>query len=224
MIQNSLLVLQHNGKRTVQTTEQNILEAIRAGNERIYEGVFRQYYPLLCRYANSILNDYDEAEEMVQAMFLNVWERRETLIISTSLKSYLYQAVHNRCLNQIKHRQVRAVYQQQVEIEPVQTALSPAHSVVADELNVRVQEAIGRLPEQCRRVFELSRFEELKYQEIADQLGISIKTVENQIGKALRILRTELADYLPLLLLLNHSVADWLSQPESLDALISVIS
>jgi RNA polymerase sigma-70 factor (family 1) len=186
----------------VQVTEQDIVEAIRSGDERVYETIFRQYYPLLCRYAYSVLQDYDESEEVVQAMFLNVWERRSGLQISTSLKAYLYQAVHNRCLNQIKHRQVRAVYQQHVELEPVPTALSPVQAVVADELSGRLQQAIAQLPEQCRRVFELSRFEELKYQEIADQLGISIKTVENQIGKALRILRTELADYLPLLLFL----------------------
>lgn len=188
----------------VQATEQDIVGAIRGGDERVYETVFRQYYPLLCRYAYSVLQDYDEAEEVVQTLFVHVWERRNGLLISTSLKSYLYQAVHNRCLNQIKHRQVRAVYQQHVEQEPMPTVLSPMQAVVADELSGRLQAAIANLPEQCRRVFELSRFEELKYQEIADELGISIKTVENQIGKALRILRAELADYLPLLLWLTY--------------------
>lgn len=203
----------------VQVTEQDIVEAIRSGDERVYETVFRQYYPLLCRYAYSVLHDYDEAEEVVQAMFLNVWERRNGLNISTSLKSYLYQAVHNRCLNQIKHRQVRAVYQQQVELEPMPTALSPVQAVVADELSGRLHHAIAKLPEQCRRVFELSRFEELKYQEIADQLGISIKTVENQIGKALRILRTELADYLPLLLWLNYDFAEMLMSTGTVESI-----
>ncbi|GAB3011073.1 RNA polymerase sigma-70 factor [Spirosoma pulveris] len=187
-------------------TEQDILSAIRAGNERAFESVFRQYYAPLCRYARQLLPDPDEAEEEVQAMFLAVWEKRDSLYITASLKSYLYRAVHNRCLNRIKHESIRDEHRDFSCSSSDAHVESPMQKVLGDELADRVQAAIQKLPEQCRLAFTLSRYEELKYGEIADQLGISIKTVENQIGKALRILRTELSEYLPVLTLwlLSH--------------------
>ncbi|PKK37149.1 RNA polymerase sigma-70 factor [Siphonobacter sp. SORGH_AS_0500] len=189
-------------------TDQQFLEAIRTGNERTFELLFRQQYSPLCQYGFSFLKDWDDAEEVVQAMFLAFWEKRDSLVITTSLKSYLYRAVHNRCLNRIKHLSVQAEYQSYVQADGSDVYQSPVQELMASELDIQLQRAIERLPEQCRLIFMMSRFEELKYQEIADQLGLSIKTVENQIGKALRILRTELADYLPLLLLLGIHVYD----------------
>ncbi len=189
-------------------TDQQFLTAIQTGDERSFELLFRQQYAPLCQYGFSFLKDWDDAEEVVQAMFLAFWEKRESMVITTSLKSYLYRAVHNRCLNRIKHLSVQAEYQTYAQSDESGTQESPAQELIASELEAQLQQAIGRLPEQCRLIFMMSRFEELKYQEIADQLGLSIKTVENQIGKALRILRTELADYLPLLLLLGIYVHD----------------
>lgn len=182
------------------TTDEDLIDAIRIGNEAVFETVFRQYYAVLCQYARSVLNDADEAEEMVQAVFLTVWERRDSLLITTSLKAYLYRSVHNRCLNRLKQISVQTGHRQQAASELYANHTSPAQTVLNDELTERLRVAIGRLPEQCRRIFEMSRFEELRYGEIADRLDLSIKTVENQIGKALRILRTELSDYLPVLL------------------------
>ncbi|GAB3221613.1 RNA polymerase sigma-70 factor [Spirosoma arcticum] len=192
----------------MQPTEQDAIEAIRQGDERAYEIIFRQHYAPLCRYARQFLTDADEAEEEVQAMFLALWERRDGLFITTSLKGYLFRAVHNRCLNRIKHFAVRDEYQQHARYVAETTAESPMQRLLGDELSDRLRMAIQKLPEQCRLAFTLSRFEELRYGEIADQLGISPKTVENQIGKALRILRTELSDYLPLLLVINN--VQWL--------------
>ncbi|GAB4018450.1 hypothetical protein GCM10028808_53060 [Spirosoma migulaei] len=192
--------------RVVPPIEQDILSAIRDGNERAFESVFRQYYAPLCRYARQFLPDSDEAEEEVQAMFLTVWEKRDDLYISVSLKSYLYRAVHNRCLNRIKHASVREEHREHTRYLGEATAESPMQMLLGDELAVLVQQAIKKLPEQCRLAFTLSRFEELTYGEIADQLGISSKTVENQIGKALRILRTELSDYLPIVLVVMYNV------------------
>lgn len=184
------------------TPDETLIGEIRIGNEAVFETVFRQYYAPLCRYARPMLGDIDEAEEVVQAVFLAVWERRETLLITTSLKAYLYRAVHNRCLNRLNQQSVQAGHRQQAADELYSNPPSPTQQLMTDELSTRLQQAMGRLPEQCRRAFELSRFDELSYREIADRLGIATKTVENQIGKALRILRTELSDYLPLLLLL----------------------
>ncbi|MGV3556889.1 RNA polymerase sigma-70 factor [Larkinella arboricola] len=188
----------------MQLTDQELIHAIRLGNEPAFEAVFRQHYAPLCQYARTFLHDWDDAEEAVQAVFLAIWEKRDSLEITVSLKSYLYRSVHNRCLNRIRHLSVQAEHREQAayEVELFQSSEAPMQSIIADELSDRLQAAIQRLPEQCRLIFQMSRFEEMKYQEIADQLGLSIKTVENQIGKALRILRTELADYLPALWLL----------------------
>ncbi|GAA4454381.1 RNA polymerase sigma-70 factor [Nibrella saemangeumensis] len=188
---------------SVQLSDQEILTAIQQGNERVYETVFRQHYKPLCQYGYNFLKDWDDTEEVVQSVFLTIWEKRDGLEITSSLKSYLYRAVHNRCLNRIKHLAVQAEHQQHVSAEMGQAFEAPMQSLLAGELSERLQAAIQRLPEQCRLVFTMSRFDELKYQDIADQLGISIKTVENQIGKALRILRTELAEYLAIFLWLG---------------------
>ncbi|MBO0935362.1 RNA polymerase sigma-70 factor [Fibrella sp. HMF5335] len=188
---------------SVQTNpDDSLIGAIRLGNEAVFEGIFRQHYAPLCRYALPILHDTDEAEEVVQTVFLAIWECRETLLITSSLKAYLYRAVHNRCLNRLDQQKTQAAHRERAATELYADVPSPTQGIIADELNTRLQHAIGQLPEQCRRAFELSRFDELSYKEIADQLGIALKTVENQIGKALRILRTELSDYLPLLCLL----------------------
>ena len=188
----------------VQYTDHDIEAALRSGNETIFEEVFRSYYPALCRYARSILNEPEAAEEAVQQTFIAIWEKRESIHFTVSLKAYLYRAVHNRCLNQIEKQKIRQQYaadhQQQPEI-----AAMPADSMHRQkELQDLIRQAIDRLPEQCGKIFRLSRFEEMKYAEIAEHLGISIKTVENQMGKALRLMREELKEYLPVLLLIPY--------------------
>jgi len=185
----------------VDLSEKEVLEKIQSGNESAYEMIFRTFYQPLCRYAYSFLEDKEEAEEVVQSAFITVWEKRKSIDIQTSLKSYLYRMVRNGCLNVIKHEKVK---QQHVAHEMAVTEVSyesVTQKVYASELESKITEALKALPEQCRLVFQLSRFEELKYQEIADQLQISVKTVENHMGKALRIMREQLKEYLPLLLI-----------------------
>jgi len=163
--------------------------------------IFRSYYQPLCRYAYSFLEDKEEAEEVVQSAFITIWEKRKSMDIQTSLKSYLYRMVRNACLNVIKHEKIK---QQHVthELAVTETTYeSVTQKVYATELELKISEAMKTLPEQCRLVFQLSRFEELKYQEIADQLQISVKTVENHMGKALKIMREQLKEYLPLFLI-----------------------
>lgn len=187
-------------KNPVQIADPEIVQAIRRGDEAVFEKTFRFYYERLCKYAFSLLKDEDDAEEIVQSLFISIWEKREDLEITLSLKSYLYRAVHNHCLNRFKHAAVKDAYRDYSQQYHPQSYESVTESIYADELVDRIEKAVQTLPEQCQKAFRMSRFEEMKYQEIADQLKISIKTVENQIGKALRILRSELADYLPLLL------------------------
>jgi RNA polymerase sigma-70 factor, ECF subfamily len=183
-----------------QTPDFDILLAIRQGNERVFETVFRKHYQSLCNYACGILKDMDDAEEVVQSIFLKFWEQREGIEISVSLKSYLYRAVHNTCLNRLKHLKIQEVHKQYVGNYYEENHDSATEMMDKVELENRISNALEKLPEQCRLIFKMSRFEELKYQEIADRLGLSIKTIENQIGKALRIMRTELADYLPFVI------------------------
>lgn len=181
--------------------DKQVLETLQLGNESAFEMIFKTYYQPLCRYAYSFLQDKEEAEEVVQSSFINVWEKRNSIAIETSLKSYLYRMVRNACLNVIKHDKIK---QQHVAHELAVTEAtyeSVAQKVYATELESKITEAIKTLPEQCRIVFQLSRFEELKYQEIADQLQISVKTVENHMGKALRLMREQLKEYLPLFLI-----------------------
>lgn len=190
----------------VQLSDSDIVNAIRQGQESAFEQMFRTYYERLCRYADTLLKDADEAEEMVQTVFLTIWEKRAELEITLSLKAYLYRAVHNHCLNRIKHFSVRETHREYSLYFQADGYDSVTEAIQANELEERIERAVSKLPEQCQVVFRMSRFDEMKYQEIADQLGLSVKTIENQIGKALRIMRHELADYLPLLAVLTTQI------------------
>lgn len=169
------------------------------GDLNAFEMVFRDYYKPLVRYGNTFLRDTDETEDVVQQVFVSIWEKRAQIDIHTSIRAVLYKAVQNACLNKIKHRKVRNAYAE--EWKMTQQKESVSVPVYVDELQQRIQLAIEQMPEQCRKIFKMSRFEQLRYQEIADQLGLSVKTIENQMGKALKIVREELKDYLPLLIL-----------------------
>jgi RNA polymerase sigma-70 factor (family 1) len=178
----------------------DLISALQQGDEQVFEKIFKHYYQRLCSYANSILNDMDEAEECVQQMFLNLWEKKSAVTVTVSLKSYLYRAVHNAALNRIKHGKVRQLYADEYVRNTSEVTEHTNLPFEKNELQVQISKAISQLPEQCRMVFKLSRFENMKYQEIADHLGISIKTVENHMGKALKIMREQLRDYLPVII------------------------
>lgn len=186
--------------RNVQLSEQQYWQLISNGDKSAFEHVFKTYYQPLCNYACTLIKDLDEAEEVVQNTFFNIWNKRTALQITSSLKSYLYRAVHNDCLNKLKHGKVRVMYAEDYKSSMAGGFHSSSQLLDGKELNVQINEAINALPEQCGLVFKLSRFEELKYSEIATHLNISVKTVENHMGKALKILREKLKDYLPLVL------------------------
>ena len=173
---------------------------MRNSDEVVFETIFRDYYERLCNYANTMINDMDEAEEMVQNTFLVLWEKRENVDIHTSVKSYLYKAVHNNCLNRIKHYKVRREYSEYSKYTTEPGLDDTSQKIIGKELEEQINLAIDSLPHKCGAVFRLSRFENLTYGEIAEQLNLSVKTVDNHMVKALRILREKLKDYLPLLL------------------------
>lgn len=192
-------------QNAVSLPEHQQIEALAAGDITAFEMIFKSYYQPLCNYAYTFLQDREEAEEIVQSIFLSVWEKREGMTIRTAVKPYLYAMVRNACLNVIKHEKIKQKYaMEEVAVAP-NSLDSVTHAVASSELEWRIQNAIERLPEQCRLVFKLSRFEELKYAEIAEQLEISVKTVENHMGKALKMMREQLKDYLPLFLVLMNA-------------------
>lgn len=165
--------------------------------------IFREWYTPLVRFADSLLRDTDMAEDCVQRVFIRVWEKREEIAIELSVKAYFYRAVRNACLNVIKHRKVEAEYSRE---HLAFSGISSEMDTETGELEQAIARAIASLPDQCRKVFELSRFEGMKYAEIAEGLNISVKTVENHMGKALRMMRSELGDYLPVFLLIAHGL------------------
>jgi RNA polymerase sigma-70 factor (ECF subfamily) len=181
-------------------------DTLREGGTTAFEMLFRTYYQSLCNYAYSFLRDKEEAEEVVQSTFLLVWEKRGSLAIHTSVRPYLYAMVRNACLNVIKHDKIKQRHAGEELALAERSHDSVAHAVASNELENRIRLAIEDLPEQCRMVFKLSRFEELKYAEIANQLNISVKTVENHMGKALKIMREKLRDYLPLVIVLLNGL------------------
>lgn len=178
------------------------LIALQEGDEGVFEKLFKAYYSPLCQYAFTLLKDKDESEEIVQGVFHNFWEKKAQVEIKTSLKSYLYKMVYHLCLNRLKHQKVKEAYLDYNATQIQQNYASATDLANENELKAKIEEAMNSLPEQCRLVFRLSRFEELKYAEIAEHLGISIKTVENQMGKALKILRIKLADFLVLVIVI----------------------
>lgn len=166
-------------------------------DEKHFENIFREHYTGLVNFARHYVTDPDEAESIVQELFTGLWSKADSITIRTSVKSYLYGAVRNACLNYLKHLKVQNAYtEHQLHLA---TDLDTTDFLELDELKARIDEAFEQIPEKCREIFELSRYEGKKYHEIADELNLSIKTVENQMGKALKILRRELQDYLLLI-------------------------
>jgi RNA polymerase sigma-70 factor (ECF subfamily) len=186
----------------MELSETSLIASLKKGDEAAFEKVFKTHFDSLYNYAYTILKNESSAEEVVQQVFFKIWEKRESLPDETMLKAYLYRAVHNESLNAIKRQKVRTGYGMYAVSSIEVTTDNAAGKVNMRELQQELQKAMNELPEQCRTIFQMSRFEEMKYKEIADELNISPKTVENQMGKALRILREKLAHFLPLIVYL----------------------
>jgi len=175
-------------------TDKTLIQDIQKGNIKAFENLFRLLYPALCGYALKILKDPDQAEEMVQEVFYTFWKRRENLIIDVSLKSYLYKSVYHKCLHYIEHQAVVNKYASAYEHS--QTAYYTADDALqTGELYEAYKKTLYELPERCREIFQMSRNYGLKYNEIAEKLSISIKTVEANMSKALKAFRHSLAEY-----------------------------
>jgi RNA polymerase sigma-70 factor (ECF subfamily) len=168
--------------------------------------LFRDHFKELCFTALRYTKDLETAREIVQESYLHLWEKREYIDPGRSVKAYLAMAVRNRALNWLRdHKKFDRTLLSFEGINP-DAESEPADRLVEGEIRVRIEEAIGELPEKCREVFVLNRYRNLKYQEIADQLEISVKTVETQMSKALQHMRVRLKEFLPLILLLAEKI------------------
>ncbi|NSL85434.1 RNA polymerase sigma-70 factor [Chitinophaga solisilvae] len=165
--------------------------------EQLVERAFHLYFEGLHRYAFTILKDNDEAKDAVQSVFLKLWEKRAGLDEQQSVKSYLYTAVYHYCLNIKRHEKVKDSY---ISASSNVTGVQE-HALVSKETYQQILQHIEALSPQCRIIFCKSRFDGMKYAEIAAEMGLSVKTVEVQMGKALRILREKLSEFLVTLII-----------------------
>jgi RNA polymerase sigma-70 factor (ECF subfamily) len=182
------------------------MKGFKIEDKAAFEALFRTHYSKLCGYANTFLKDPDASEEIVQEVMFRIWVNRESLYFTTSINSYLFRAVRNSCLNFLKHLDIREDYKTWNKARGDGSEQSAEDSMMVSELEQKIRDAIDKLPLERRKVFILSRYDGLTYAEIATRLGISVKTVENQMGKALKTLREELADYLPWLVLFFFNI------------------
>ena len=154
-----------------------------------FEALFRQHYNDLATYACTLVNSRDDAEDVVQEVFIRIWQQLPQVIEGEGIKFYLITAVRNGCISHLrKQKNISLVEPDSAALHRPAEEARPQTGEAADPAAL-VQEALALLPPQCGAIFRLSRFGQLTYQQIADELGISVKTVENQMGKALKIMR-----------------------------------
>jgi len=163
-----------------------------------FEKLFKELFKPLCGFSMKYVGDLDEAKGLVHEVFVTVWEKFDSLPTDMNYDSYLYTAVRNRSLNFIRNKKKNVMLENVAESELSET-IDPMGT---SELETEIEMAIQSLPEKCREVFELNRIDGLKYVQIADKLGISIKTVEAQMSKALGVLRVHLKEFLSFVIFL----------------------
>jgi len=169
-----------------------IIRRIRNGDTGQFESLFRSSYVSLVRYAKTLIKDHDTAEEIVQDLFFKLWQDSEKLNIESSLNGYLFRSVHNRCLHHIEHVRVVERHAEEMSYRQTESQESPSDILNYKELQEKVARILEKLPDRCGKIFTMSRFDGLKYTEIAEKLSVSIKTVEANMGRALKEFRKEL--------------------------------
>ena len=185
-------------KGTYQSDNDFLLSAVQRGDQKAFDTLFRRYYPMLCAYGHRFV-ELEDAEEIVEDSLLWIWENRETLVIESSLNSYLFKMVYRRALNKLAH--IDATQRADTRFyEEMQEMLQDTDYYQIEELAKRIEDAVAALPESYRVAFVMHRFRDMSYKEIAETLGVSPKTIDYRIQQALQPLRVDLQDYLPLLL------------------------
>lgn len=190
----------------MESTEQLVIEQLKCGNEEAYRYLYRHHYVVLCHTARGYVDDAAVAEQLVGDVIFHLWEVHESLDIRISLRSYLIRAVRNRCLDYLDSQKQKNEIPfsklgdgESLEGRYISSEDYPLGILLERELEHEIRSAIRHLPEECRRVFVKSRFEEKKYEEIARELGISVNTVKYHMKSALARLYAELSKYMLLL-------------------------
>lgn len=188
------------GTNMTNDLQNRLIEGLQGGDKKVFDEIFKLYYTPLCHYCMRYVSDNQVSEEIVQDLFFKLWIKREHLILHASLQSYLYKAVKNHALNYINQKKIQEKHRQYVGFN-VKDSHNPFDQLEENDLELLIKGAILKLPDKRREVFELSRHEGLKYNQIALKLNISVKTVEAQMSKALEQLRNVLKEYVLILLI-----------------------
>ena len=183
-----------------------LLDKIKRGDEKAFEKLYHTYWQPLLSAAIHRLGSREIACEIIQDVFASLWQRRQELRITTGFAAYLHTALKYKVLDHIRSQKVRDRYVSEIKRVVVPFHNTTAETIAYQETNNALHRKISQLPEKCRLIFNLSRFEHLSTREIADRLHISPKTVENQIGKALRLLRLSMKEFLSTLIFLLISL------------------
>jgi len=186
-------------------SDSQIFEAIKRDDNGAYEMVFREYYRPMTAYAFRFLNNLTDSESIVQDVFLRLWQKRKEIMITSSLQNYLFRSVKNNCINYIEHEKIKTGYQGMV-IKNETDRSEYSEFFLEFGLMKKIESAIAALPEKRQEIFRLAREDGLKYREIAEQLHISVKTVETQMTLALKQLRESLKVYKNLVMFFLHAV------------------
>jgi len=168
-------------------------------DQETFELLFKKHYKELCLFAIRYVKDYEISREIVQDCYIRMWEKRNVMDLSKPLRAYLSTAVRNKSLNWLRDN--KKFNNDLLDIEGLSSDpdYQQPDKLIEEEIRIRIKTAIGELPEKCREIFVLNRYENLKYQEVADRLNISIKTVETQMSKALQHMRIRLKEYLSII-------------------------
>jgi RNA polymerase sigma-70 factor (ECF subfamily) len=183
-------------------TDRQLIAKMIDGEVGGYEQLFKKYYAPLCGFAMKYVRDHEAAQDIVADVFYKLWNKRENMKRDVEIKPYLYVATKNTSLNYLKTSARNVDVEEETFGNYFVETRTAEDEIEFDDMKARLQETIAALPPKCREVFVLSRYEDLSYKEIAAKLGISVKTVENQMGKALKRLRIGLAKYIKVIIVL----------------------
>lgn len=180
-------------------SEDRFVHGLKNGDEKVFEELFKTYYAPLCEYCLRYVSDADMAEEIVQDLFFKIWVKREELNINVSIKAYIFTSLRNHALNYISRLKIQDRYNQFIVVRSKNDVEHPVDVLEEKDMERIMKQAIAMLPEKRREIFEMSRFEDMKYWEIAEKLNVSVKTVESQMSKALEHMRKVLSKFLALI-------------------------
>lgn len=178
------------------TSEQLFLKVKDEGSYKAFEKLYYRFYKPLINYAHKYMKSIQVSDDMVSEVFYKIWKRRKEITVSSSFQSYLFTAVRNKCLDHLRAENKVHHCDDDILVEFDSLTATPLQYTMGEELQNRIEMAIEALPKDRKRIFRMSRDNGMKYKEIAEMLGISIKTVETQMGRALKHLRTALKEFM----------------------------